>query len=72
MKLGTPIGGAFLHIEDPFQPAVYKSTVELFYVSKNADGCLLSLACCKALGIVSQDFPRLGRRVGNPDIYITN
>ena len=31
-----------------------------------------SLACCKALGIVSQDFPRLGRRVGNPDICITN
>ena len=55
------LGGIFLHVADPREPDKRASTTQMFYVASNVTSTYLSLACLKALGIVDEDFPRLGQ-----------
>ena len=46
---------------DPYKPDQKASTTQLFYAASNVTSTYLSLSCLKALGIVDEDFPRLGQ-----------
>ena len=51
------IGGAFLTIEHPSNPADFKTSSQLFVISDKAKYCLLCLATLKDHGCVNEAFP---------------
>ena len=53
------IGGAFLTVEHPNNPAGFKTSSGLFVVSTKAKYCLLSLATLMDLGCVEETFPAI-------------
>ena len=57
------VGAAFLRVEHPHHPFLYKSGRQLFYIVENMHkGVTLSLTCCQDLGIVPRKL-KIARKV---------